>query len=193
MTTLAADLRLLPNQLTAARLLLVPVLWSLALARHGRAVGVGLALCLLLDWGDGFVARRWNLQSALGSTFDSIADALVMPSAVAWLLLLQRAALLDHRWVTFAWFALTYASLALGLLKFGRIGNLHLRSSRIACLAQYAFGVGALAAPPYQPALFYAAAGLGIISSLETLGLQIVRRDVHEHHGSLLRAIRHGG
>jgi len=191
MSALVAELRLLPNQLTSARLLLVPGLWSAALLGHGRVVGTGLALSFLLDWGDGFVARRLNLQSQFGSRFDSLVDALVMPSAVAWLLLLQPSALLDHQTVTFTWLALTYASLALGLIKFRRVANLHLRTSRIACVAQYGLGVDALAAPPYQPALFYAAVGLGVLSSLETLVLQLVRRNVHEHHGSLVYAIRH--
>jgi phosphatidylglycerophosphate synthase len=190
MTSFAANLRLLPNQLTAARLLLLPGLWSAALLGQARTVGIGLALSFLLDWGDGYVARRWSLTSAFGSRFDSLVDALIGPSAVAWLLLLEPAALLDHRWVTLTWFALTYMSLVLGLVKFRRVANLHLRSSRIACVAQYAFGVDALLAPPYQPGLFYAAAVLGIVSSLETLVLQLVRSSVHERHGSLLRAIR---
>ena len=192
MSTLARELRLVPNQLTAARLLLVPILWIAALGGHGRIVGIGLALAFVSDWADGFVARRLKVSSRFGSKLDSIADGLVAPSAVAWLLLLQPAALLDHRAVALAWFALTYASLGVGLIKFRRFANLHLQSSRIACVFQYAFVVGALAAPPYEPILFYAAAGLGILSSLETLVLQLVREDVNEHLSSILLDARRG-
>lgn len=188
---MSADLRLLPNQLTAARLLLVPALWPAALLGHARIVGVGLALSFLLDWGDGIAARRLRITSAFGSKFDSIADGLMTPSAVAWLLLLEPSSLLDHRTITATWLASTYTSIALGLVKFRRFANLHLQSARIACVFQYAFAVDALAAPPYEPVLFYAAATLGVVASLEALVLQFVRSEVDEHLGSLLHA-RHG-
>jgi phosphatidylglycerophosphate synthase len=190
MTAIAGELRLLPNQLTAARLLLVPILWIEALLAHGRVVAVGLALSFLLDWADGIAARRLKLQSSFGSKFDSIADGLMTPSAVVWILLLQPAALLDHRALALSWFVLTYASLGVGLVKFRRFANLHLQSSRIASVFQYAFVVDALAAPPYQPILLYAAASLGIVSSLETLVLQLLRDEVNEHLGSMLFALR---
>jgi cardiolipin synthase (CMP-forming) len=191
-SAVAGELRLLPNQLTAGRLLLVPILWAAAILGHGRIVGIGLALCFALDWADGVAARRLKMQSDFGSKFDSIADGLVTPSAVVWLLLLQPAALLDQRAIALMWFALTYVSLAVGLVKFRRFANLHLQSARIASVFQYAFAVDALAAPPYQPMLLYAAAALGIIASLESLVLQLIRGDVNEHLGSLLLTVRRG-
>lgn len=192
MNAIVRELRLLPNQLTAGRLLLVPILWTAALLGHGRLVGIGVALSFLLDWADGFAARRLKLHSAFGSKFDSIADGLVAPSAVVWLLLLQPTALLDHRAIVLTWVVLKYASLGVGLVKFRRFANLHLQSSRIASVFQYAFVVDALAAPPYEPVLLYAAATLGIVSSLETLVLQLTRSDVNEHVGSILLAARRG-
>ena len=192
MSAVARELRLLPNQLTAARLLLVPVLWVAALLGQSRIVGIGLALAFLSDWADGFVARRLQVSSPFGSKLDSIADGLIVPSGVAWLLLLQPAALLDHRVIALTWFVLTYASIGVGLVKFRRYANLHLRSARIACVFQYAFVVDALVAPPYVPVLLYAAASLGIISSLEALVLQLARSEVDEHQGSLLLASRRG-
>lgn len=192
MSAVVRELRLLPNQLTAGRLLLVPVLWIEALRGHGLVVGIGLALAFASDWADGFVARRLHVSSPFGSKLDSIADGLVTPSAVAWLLLLQPEALLDHRVIVLTWFVLTYVSLGVGLVKFRRFANLHLQSSRIACVFQYAFVVHALAAPPYEPVLLYVAAVLGIVASLETLVLQLARSDVNEHLGSILLAVRRG-
>lgn len=193
MSAVVRELRLVPNQLTVARLLLVPALWPAALFGHDRVVGVGMAAAFLSDWLDGLVARRLGVSSAFGSKLDSIADGLILPSGVAWLLLLQPDALLDHLALTLAWFALTYASLGVGLVKFRRFANLHLQSARVACVFQYAFVVDALVAPPHERALFYAAAVLGIAASLEALVLQLVRSDVDEHLGSLLAATRRGG
>ena len=184
------ELRKIPNQMTAARLLLLPVLWILAVRGNALAVGIGLAVSFWLDFADGFVARRLGQTSNFGSKFDSIVDGFIGPSAMAWLLLIQPHTILDHLWIWGTWFVLTYGSLLLGLLKFRRFANLHLQSSRIACVIQYAFLVDAFAAAPYAPLLLYAAAGAGIISSLETLILQLTTRHVDEHRYSLVPALR---
>jgi phosphatidylglycerophosphate synthase len=185
---LLAQLRLVPNQLTAARLLLLPAFWVFAFEGWARALGVGLALSFLTDFGDGFVARRLGQTSSFGSKFDSIVDGLIGPSAICWLLILEPRTLTDHKLLAATWFAITYASLLLGLVKFRRFANLHLRSARLACVVQYAFLVDAFVAPPCEPALVYAAAGAGIVSSCESLLLQLTLRSVDEHLGSFLGA-----
>jgi CDP-diacylglycerol--glycerol-3-phosphate 3-phosphatidyltransferase len=85
-----APLRQLPNQLTVARIVAVPVLCIL--------IGLGpdvlrwLALLIYVvaavtDWLDGFLARRMNMQSDLGKMLDPIADKLLVGALI----------------VTFAW------------------------------------------------------------------------------------------
>jgi phosphatidylglycerophosphate synthase len=184
------ELRYLPNQFTAARLVLVVVLWGFALAGNAVAVGVGLGLAFVTDVADGYFARRLNRTSSFGSKFDSLVDSLVAPSALAWLLMLKPEVVLDHKLLAALWVAATYSSLALGLVRHRRFANLHLQSSRIACVAQYAFLVDVFMAPSYSPLLLYLAAGLGIYSSLETLVLQLAFDDLTEGERSFARALR---
>ena len=187
------ELRYLPNQFTAARLVLVVVLWGFALAGNAVAVGVGLGLAFLTDVADGFAARRLNRTSSFGSKFDSLVDSLVAPSAIAWLLMLKPEVVLDHKLLAGVWVATTYASLVLGLVRHRRFANLHLQSSRIACVAQYAFLVDVFVASSYSPVLLYLAAGLGIYSSLETLVLQLAFDDLTERERSFGRALQRRG
>jgi phosphatidylglycerophosphate synthase len=175
---------------TAARFLLVVVLWGFALTGHPVVVGVGLGLAFLTDVADGYFARRLNQVTPFGSKFDSIVDGIVAPSAIVWLLLLRPEVLTDHLVLAGVWFVTTYASLAVGLARHRRFANLHLRSSRIACVAQYAFLVDAFVASSYSPLLLYLAAGLGIYSSAETLFLQLAFPHVDEHERSLSQALR---
>ena len=184
------ELRYLPNQLTAARLVLIVILWGFALAGNATVVGVGLALAFVTDVADGYAARRLDRVSAFGSRFDSLVDGIVGPSAIAWLLILEPAVVLDHLLVFGAWFVMTYASLGVGLLRHRRYANLHLQSSRIACVAQYAFLVDVFVASSYSSLLVYLAAGLGIYSSAETLVLQLAFDDVTEGERSFTRAVR---
>jgi phosphatidylglycerophosphate synthase len=190
MHKLLRELRYVPNQFTALRLLLVPVLWALALTGQWFAVGIGLAVCFWSDFADGFAARRLGQASAFGSDFDSKVDSLIGPSAIAWIVMYQPDAFLDNLWIAVAWLAITYASTLVGLLKFRRMDNLHLQSARIAAVVQYAFVVAVFVAPPYEPVLLYLAAGMGIVASLESLLLQLTQRHVKEGMGSLLLAAR---
>ena len=187
---LLGELRYLPNQLTAARLVLIVVLWGFALAGSATVVGVGLAFAFVTDVADGYAARHLNRASAFGSRFDSLVDGIVAPSAIVWLLLLEPEVVRDHLVLFGIWLLVTYSSLALGLLRHRRFANLHLQSSRIACVAQYAFLVDVFVASSYSPLLLYLAAGLGIYSSAETLVLQLAFDDVTEGERSLARAFR---
>jgi len=188
--SLLVELRSPPNLLTAARLVLVIGLWGFALTGHSVVVGIGLALAFVTDVLDGYLARRLNRVSAFGSRFDSIVDGTIAPSAVVWILLLHPAVVTENLVLALAWVGITYASLVLGLVRHRRFANLHLQSSRIACVFQYAFLVDVFVASAYSPLLLYLAAGLGIYSSLETLVLQLAFDDVTEHERSFARALR---
>lgn len=190
MSAVLAELRLVPNQLTALRLLLLPAMWFFALEGWALPVGIGLAVCFVTDFGDGYVARRLGQTSSFGSKFDSAVDAFIGPSAIVWLFLLEPDLILGHLPLLAAWFVVTYASAVVGMLKHGRFANLHLQSSRIACVVQYAFLVDVFVTASYEPVLLYAAAAAGIASSLETLVLQLTRIQVDEHQGSILYAAR---
>lgn len=185
-----AELRSPPNLFTAARLAIVVALWGFALTGHSVVVGIGLALAFATDVVDGYLARRLNRVSAFGSKFDSIVDGTVAPSAIVWILLLHPEVVTEHLVLALLWFGTTYASLAVGLVRHRRFANLHLQSSRIACVFQYAFLVDVFVAPEYSPLLLYMAAGFGIYSSAETLILQLAFDDVTESERSIAKAWR---
>ena len=74
-----------PNFLTLLRIVLVPVFvvayylpytWANALA---TAIFV---LAAITDWLDGYLARRWNQQSAFGAFLDPVADKLMVAAAL---------------------------------------------------------------------------------------------------------------
>jgi cardiolipin synthase len=77
---LATSLRWLPNALSLARLLLVPLaIWQILEQRYDRAFII-FALAGVSDAVDGFLARRLDARTALGSVLDPVADKALLVS-----------------------------------------------------------------------------------------------------------------
>jgi CDP-diacylglycerol--glycerol-3-phosphate 3-phosphatidyltransferase len=77
--------RHLPNALTIARFAAIPVFaWLYLAAGDGQAWGAGVffAAAAATDQVDGFLARRWEVQSAFGKVADPLADRLMIGTAV---------------------------------------------------------------------------------------------------------------
>ena len=74
----------IPNVLSFARLLLIPVFVWLALGPEADwwAFGV-LVLSSITDWLDGVIARRFNMMSRLGQVLDPIADRLFVVCTIS--------------------------------------------------------------------------------------------------------------
>ena len=75
----------IPDALTLARLMSVPILWIIALVRGPFWLGIGLAAAAFTDVLDGQIARRSHRTTARGSQLDSIADHVLTASTVLWL------------------------------------------------------------------------------------------------------------
>ena len=74
--------RFLPNALTLLRLVLTPLIIGLLL--QDPPLFLPAAICFLVaslsDFGDGFLARLWKQESALGAWLDPFADKLLLTS-----------------------------------------------------------------------------------------------------------------
>jgi CDP-diacylglycerol--glycerol-3-phosphate 3-phosphatidyltransferase len=90
----------IPNALTVFRLLLIPVFVALLLASdggHSWPAAIVFAVAGVTDQVDGWLARRWHVESAFGKIADPLADRLMIDAAV---LLLWHAGRLP--WVALA-------------------------------------------------------------------------------------------
>lgn len=68
----------LPNLITVARVLLIPVVAFLLLDHDYRLAFTAFTIAAVGDWLDGFLARRLNQMSQLGAMLDPIADKMTM-------------------------------------------------------------------------------------------------------------------
>jgi CDP-diacylglycerol--glycerol-3-phosphate 3-phosphatidyltransferase len=80
-----APLAQVPNALTVLRLALIPVFVALMLSAeggHSWAAGIVFAIAAVTDQVDGYLARRWRVESEFGKVADPLADRLMIDAAV---------------------------------------------------------------------------------------------------------------
>src|SRR6266508_4558032 len=80
-----APLAALPNALTIGRLLLIPVFVVLMVRAgggHSWPAGILFGVAGVTDQIDGFLARRWHVESRFGKIADPLADRLLIDAAV---------------------------------------------------------------------------------------------------------------
>src|SRR5205823_13751445 len=78
-------LQQLPNALTLLRLLLIPIFVVLMIAAdggHSWPAGIVFGVAAITDQIDGFLARRWHVESDFGRIADPLADRLMIDAAV---------------------------------------------------------------------------------------------------------------
>ena len=82
-----ASLRQLPNALTILRLALIPVFIGLMLADDPAnwPAGIVFGVAGVTDQVDGFLARRWQVESQFGKVADPLADRLMIDAAAVML------------------------------------------------------------------------------------------------------------
>ena len=89
--------RSIPNALTIARFAAIPVfVWLYLDAGDGAAWGAGIffAAAALTDQLDGYLARRWHVESSFGKVADPLADRLMIGTAAVLMLATGRIPLL---------------------------------------------------------------------------------------------------
>ena len=75
----------IPNALTIARFCLIPVfVWLITTADEGRSwpAAIVFGAAGITDQVDGYLARRWHVESRFGKIADPLADRLMIDAAV---------------------------------------------------------------------------------------------------------------
>ncbi len=172
--------------ITWLRILILPIIWVYALRGNSGVVGVGLIAAGVTDFLDGAVARRFQQASPAGARLDLTADTLVLLSAIAWIGLLHPEVIRNNATLIAAAAAFYVGAVAIGIVNFGRLPNLHLYSSKLAGGLLYAFAVITLITGRYEGLLFALAAGAFILSCVETAAGQLLFGVAEANMGSVL-------
>jgi CDP-diacylglycerol--glycerol-3-phosphate 3-phosphatidyltransferase len=161
-------LRQLPNALSGARLLAAPVLVALALGGQQRAFTIILIAALVTDIADGWIARRFQLQSPLGAMLDSAGDVGTLLAAAVGVAVFHPDLWQQHQIAIALVLGGWVIECLLALLRYGRLSSFHTYAAKA---AGYALGIfiAALFTFGFLAWLFYVATALSVLSTAEEL------------------------
>ena len=165
-----AWLRHVPNVLSGARALAVPVLLVLALEEQRVAFTWVLIPALLSDVFDGWIARAFGLESKLGAALDSVADSLMLFVSVYGIWVFHPEVIREHAWLCGIAVGLWALEDLLALARYGRLSSFHTYLSKVVANLLGLF-IGWLFLFGFEPWMLHLAAGTSIVASLEELAL----------------------
>ena len=155
-----------PNALSLYRVATAPVILYSIFSGHRLLFAWLIIINLVTDALDGFIARHWKMETAIGTKLDSIGDLMTDFLVLLGLVLLEQPFVRSHILPIGLLFGFSLASQVLSLLRFRRLVSLHLYLSKLTnILLAVFFTVYFLVA--YIPVLFYAMIIGGILAGVE--------------------------
>ena len=151
-------------------MLAAPVLIGLGLAGYEHVFAVLLITALVTDVLDGWIARRFHLQSRLGAMLDSAADVTTLIAAAFGIAVFHPEVWHQHFLGIGAVLGAWLIECTLALIRYGRLSSFHTYAAKAAGYA-LGFFIAALFAFGFLAWLFYAAVALSVLSTLEELAL----------------------
>ncbi len=170
---LSKELINIPNILSGYRLLSFPWVLYLALSHQEQLFAGFLIFNLFTDILDGFIARRFNLQTEFGARLDSIADSGTYILAILGIFIFKAAEFAPHLLSFYIFIGVFSASISVSLIKFGRMPSLHLYSSKIGGYLQ-GFFFFILFAFGFHTVFYYIMITWGILSFTEHIAVQML-------------------
>jgi CDP-diacylglycerol--glycerol-3-phosphate 3-phosphatidyltransferase len=127
------------NGITLYRLVAAPVLLLLAVGNLIFIFKFLLVISFLSDAMDGFLARKYKVESQLGSKLDSIADDLTVAAAGISLFLYKPSFIHGQLTIIILLLLLYVVQTILALIRYGKISSFHTYLAKTAALLQGLF------------------------------------------------------
>lgn len=159
----------IPNVLSMYRLCMFPIILVFIAFKLETCFVVFFSINLITDIADGFIARRFNMQTKEGAILDSLADVGSYLLAIGGICMFHFYLFTDYGYWLIAFVIVYLITLLVPQIRFGRpSAGLHLYSAKI---AGYFQGVFLFVLFTYQmvPTIFYAAMLIGYYTEIESI------------------------
>ncbi len=166
----------IPNILSMYRLCMFPVIMGFILLKLETLFVFFFSVNLFTDIADGYIARRFNLQTKEGAILDSLADIGSYLLAIVGITIFHFYLFTDYGYWLTSFVVLYILTMIVPQLRYGRpSAGLHLYSSKIAGYFQGIF-LFVLFTFKMVPWLFYVSMLIGYYSEVEGLIINLISK-----------------
>jgi CDP-diacylglycerol--glycerol-3-phosphate 3-phosphatidyltransferase len=167
----------LVNAITWFRIISFPLLMVLIAVNTIHVFAWVLGLCFLTDLTDGYLARKWRVETEHGTRLDSIGDDLTILAGIAGAWFFKREFLIEQRLIIGTMLLLFMTQTILAFFRYGRITSFHTLLAKSAAILQGTFLILLfLMDSPFLP-LFYGAALVTTLELLEEIVLVVLLKE----------------
>lgn len=162
------------NAITLYRLVAAFFLLYLVITRQLELFKWMLAASFITDAIDGFLARRWQVVTEIGSRLDSIADDLTVLVAIIGMFVFEPQFVQNQMPLILFLTTMYLLQLALAFIRYGKPTSFHTYLAKVAAAMQGVFLVLLFFVPQPIDGLFYAAAAVTFLDLVEEVLLVLL-------------------
>ncbi len=163
----------IPNIITSCRLLMVPVILWFAIAEHEKLFAVFLVINLVSDIIDGYIARRFKMETEIGARLDSFADNFNYLLAFLGMFIFKMDDLRPHLISLGIYIGMLVLTVIVSLIKFRKFPSFHGYMTKIGGYISGFFFVILFTLGFFAP-LYYLVIVWGIVGAIEHITIQMV-------------------
>jgi len=163
----------IPNLLSFYRLLAFPLILYFIIAGKENLFSIFLVINLLTDVADGFIARRFKMETELGARLDSAADNLTYLLAFAGIYAFKLEEFLPYKVSFLIFIGSLLFTIVVSLIKFRRLPSFHLYMTKISGYIQGAFFICLFTVGFIVP-FYYFMIIWGILGAIEHITIQLI-------------------
>ena len=156
------------NSITAYRLIAAPILLLLIINNQLKTFSILLCISFFTDAIDGYLARKFSVQSLLGAKLDSIADDFTIGVAIIGILVFEPYFLWNQSVFVVILLILYILQFSVSLLKYHKMSSFHTYLAKVAAVLQAVFLMLFFLVRPIYP-LFYIVVLLTALDLIEEI------------------------
>lgn len=162
----------IPNLITIYRLLVFPLILYFAIAGKESMFAIFLVINLLTDAIDGFIARRFKMETEIGAKLDSFADNLTYVLVFVGIYVFKLEEFLPYKISLLIYIGMLLFTVIFSLIKFGKFPSLHMYITKIGGYLQGAFFICLFTVGFIAP-FYYFVICWGILGAVESIAIQL--------------------
>jgi len=170
----------IPNLITSYRLFMFPVILYFTLSGKEMLFAIFLVINLVTDFLDGFIARKFHMETEIGAKLDSLADDFTYVLAFIGLFVFKMDDLRPHLVSFIIFISMLVLTVIVSLIKFRKFPSFHLYITKISGYIQAFFFIFLFTLGFYAP-IYYLMIVWGILGAIEHIAIQMVIPDMRSN------------